>query len=365
MSSNSFSMDSESIDICDSNSGTFTMVILDFDDTLIPSRMYQLFANNFSIDIFQLFSMTKMRKLQNTIINALEQIRKQYENNGESIEFCIVSNAQKQWLDYMFNGSESHFVSSRIPIFKQYFEQHKIPIISAARETHKFLQKQFGDKASQLFAESKHDKWIWKYTTFSSVISSFQRETNKKCKQIISIGDGNHELTAAKQYCIRHKTAGINIKFHPGTTINQIIHQWTFIKNNLLKDISEKAFSALYVKRFYAYDLRKVAELKSDNNNAIIGNIHQLPAVQKYFQFWMDNLTVNTTTKKKCAAIKRVCSTVHKKMYSLDATSVESRNLKLILIKAICKNTEFNQMFNAYFLKMQRESKQMNENGKI
>ncbi len=99
MSSTSFSMDSEPIDISDSNSmqtnqstnyvhyqyiGTFTLVILDFDDTLIPSRMYRLFANNFSIDIFQLFSMTKMRKLQNTIINTLEQIRKQYENNGRN-----------------------------------------------------------------------------------------------------------------------------------------------------------------------------------------------------------------------------------------------------------------------------------------
>ncbi len=59
------------------------------------------------------------------------------------------------------------------------------------------------------------------------------RQTKKKRRFHVKSGV---ELKAAKQYSIRHKTAGINIKFHPGTTINQMIHECTFIKNNLLKD---------------------------------------------------------------------------------------------------------------------------------
>eukprot|EP01084_Bolivina_argentea_P203036 346816_1 len=139
-----------------------------------------------------------MKTLQNIIICALEQIRKQYENNCQSIEICVVSNAHQKWLDYMFKGSKEHFISSRIPILHKYFQHNEISVISAPLQTKQFLQEQFSDKAAELFEESKQNRWIWKYTTFASIICSAQIRLNKKCNNIISIGDGNAELIAMK-----------------------------------------------------------------------------------------------------------------------------------------------------------------------
>ena len=92
------------------------MVFLDFDDTLIPSRIYRLFAHDLHIDIFEYLSKSSMKKLQETIINTMETIRKENATESDDIVFSIVSNATQKWLDYLLKGSKDKNITSRLPI---------------------------------------------------------------------------------------------------------------------------------------------------------------------------------------------------------------------------------------------------------
>eukprot|EP01084_Bolivina_argentea_P040938 75546_1 len=348
------SIDSIKHNISGVDSDTFTMVFLDFDDTLIPSKLYRLFANNLSIDIFELFSESKIIKLQNQIIESIEHIRYQYNNNNQLVKFCVVSNASQKWLDYMFNGSISHCISSRIPILNNYFKHNNISVLSAAVKSYKYLQQQFGyTKANKLFSnsESKSNKWIWKYTTFAKIISGMQKQLNKKCTQIISIGDGSDEEKALKQYSNTHKINSLHIKCIRSPTIIQLQRQWIYLKSiYTFHDPTKKNVSGY---KFIVFDLENITELSNDNNNQLTGKKNQLPAIKQYFQIWMDNLK-NISNGEKKIAMECVCQSIHKKMYSMNNEKEVSRMFKLILIKAICKNTEFNAFFNAYYRKIQQ-----------
>ena len=111
--------------------GTFTMVFLDFDDTLIPTTLRQWLYKPLGIDIFKLLSSTQHKKLQYTIIKAIDtiiqHIYKQYHEYDHKIKFCIVSNANQSWLDYMFNpqtilSNDRSFKNSRLSLLsKLYF----------------------------------------------------------------------------------------------------------------------------------------------------------------------------------------------------------------------------------------------------
>ena len=51
------------------------MVFLDLDNTLIPTRMQNIIDNIFGINIFQTLSSTLLKKLQYSIIKAINKIK--------------------------------------------------------------------------------------------------------------------------------------------------------------------------------------------------------------------------------------------------------------------------------------------------
>eukprot|EP00484_Ammonia_sp_Unknown_P006358 CAMPEP_0197054722 /NCGR_PEP_ID=MMETSP1384-20130603/48720_1 /TAXON_ID=29189 /ORGANISM="Ammonia sp." /LENGTH=93 /DNA_ID=CAMNT_0042488011 /DNA_START=23 /DNA_END=301 /DNA_ORIENTATION=+ len=53
---------------------SFTMVFLDFDDTLIPTTMHQFFRKALHIDLLSLLKRTEITELQMAIIETIEQI---------------------------------------------------------------------------------------------------------------------------------------------------------------------------------------------------------------------------------------------------------------------------------------------------
>lgn len=92
------------------------MVFMDFDDTLITSRIYRLFAHDMSIDITEYLKNSLIKKLQETIIATLKTIIKDNETENDRIVFSIVSNATNKWLNYLLKGDKKKNISSRLPL---------------------------------------------------------------------------------------------------------------------------------------------------------------------------------------------------------------------------------------------------------
>eukprot|EP01083_Nonionella_stella_P221827 792134_1 len=290
---------------------TFTMVFLDFDDTLFPSRMYQLFANHLSIDIFELFSHSTILKLQHTIIECIDTLRKQMRH----IVFSVVSNASQSWLDYMFNRSSG----PRLAVLDKYFKDNDISIVSASAAN----------------AQAS----MWKYTAFASEIAAFCRKTGKRCDRIISIGDGDYEEKAVQRYTRIHKVHSVHVQCIKTPTIGQLIDEWTYLKCHL--------------------NVLRTHDLSQDNNMFCTGKMHQLPAIQQYFEYWMEHVVSSLNMKNKKKVMDNVCRCIHKRLYSLKARSVLSRHFKSILATVICSNHEFSQYFNAYYQTVEQHSKQL------
>ena len=181
-------------------------------------------------------------------------------------------------------------------------EDNDIKVVSASAEAYAFLKGRFGDKADEFFADAlgpnnKGNKWMWKNTAFSRAISQHKYKTGAKCRRIISIGDGTDEEKATRQYSKIFNVESLHIRLLRGTTFEQLIKQWKYIKNNLFdKMINNKSdminadlMDEFYKNdpAFYVYDLRKLNEFDTDNINGCTGKLHQLPAIESYFQFWM------------------------------------------------------------------------------
>eukprot|EP01084_Bolivina_argentea_P129801 229214_1 len=94
--------------ITPTSSGVFTMVFIDFDDTLIPTTIRQTLCRNLGIGLFDLLLTTELKKLQYSIIKSVEKIRqhlfREFHLLDHEVRFSIISNAKQKWLDFMFDG---------------------------------------------------------------------------------------------------------------------------------------------------------------------------------------------------------------------------------------------------------------------
>ena len=79
----------------------YTMVFLDLDNTLIPTRMGSIFQHYFDIDLFSLLPQSLLKRLQYSIIRAIEIIKLSLQKQNKKVIFAIVSNAKTVWLDAM------------------------------------------------------------------------------------------------------------------------------------------------------------------------------------------------------------------------------------------------------------------------
>ena len=130
--------------------------------------------------------------------------------------------------------------------------------------------------------ENKMNRWMWKYTSFSSQIKKYKKKLNMKCKRIISFGDGRDEYKALNHYSSRHGVEAIHISFICAPTICQLRLQWQYIEKYLDKMIANtNGINTL----FYAHDLSHYID--TDNNVYGTGKSDQLPEIAAYFQVWM------------------------------------------------------------------------------
>ena len=78
----------------------FSAILLDLDDTMIPSALRGILRSNFSIDIFEILYDTSITKLQSDVISGIRAIQDsiftQYPDND--IIIAVVSNGTTNWL---------------------------------------------------------------------------------------------------------------------------------------------------------------------------------------------------------------------------------------------------------------------------
>ena len=96
----------------------YTMVFLDLDNTLIPTKMASIFQHYFNIDLFSSFPQTLLRRLQYSIIKAIEIIKLSLQKQNKNVIFSVVSNAKSIWLDVMLKYNPTG-VSAIFPILSK------------------------------------------------------------------------------------------------------------------------------------------------------------------------------------------------------------------------------------------------------
>eukprot|EP01083_Nonionella_stella_P047375 126781_1 len=385
----------------------FTMIFIDCDDTLIPSKIHRYLQKNFGIDIFNLYQRTMLKQFQYDIIYAIEAIKEIFITEyAEEIKIGIVSNASSKWLNATINNKSER---ANFKLLSDYFTDNDIQIKSAIDETFKFLMKQFGDneeKVNQMMAlslnadASHQSKWMLKYTTYSSIINTFRRKLQKKCRKIVNIGDGETELEAIKYYA---QTFGVDyfaLKFIKNATFNQLSYQWKYIKNNIWSILSDmdvdgtydtpqlpitpesqtnaKQFRSVIIevgsnrkkqfkhKRNLSNSSNATTEshkalntfyfdyvLKNDNDSYFTGT-HQLTAIATYFEKWMRvYVTKQKDKSQKEATLNWMCAKIHSKMRGSDPFAPHMISYKKIIKEALCKNEEFELAFENYYKDLQ------------
>ena len=294
---------------------SFTMIILDLDDTLIPTSIRQSLFKNFEIDIFKI-SKDKFRRLQANITASLKSIKQKLIDDGignHSVQMALVSNAGPFWLNAMLittqnNDQIEQKEDEKLPkspkdkkykkrpvyfrILSKFFLQNNCSIHSAKAEN-----PELNESKSQ--HNDKSDHWMMKYKSISAVIAKRSKELNAPCTQVISFGDGVCEQEAIKTYAGAFGVRCIHFKLIPAPNIFQLNKQWELIKNHI--DIS--SFSKL---NFCIFDTREqrcslmktnfllidMNEMFSNDNDENCTGKSQLNSLSKYFDLWMKEIGI-------------------------------------------------------------------------
>eukprot|EP01084_Bolivina_argentea_P108630 194143_1 len=273
---------------------SFIMIILDLDDTLIPTSIRQFLHKNFTIDIFKLLQ-PSLKQLQLNIINALNTLKRKLSPNH--IEIALISNGTQKWLQNILllptNTKPSETKHSEIKTPKksvhfrtlsQYFKKHNISIHSAKTEN-KFKRGDYNNE----------NKWILKYKSISQIIKQKQQLLNMKCKQIISFGDGICEKKAVSVYSTASGTQSIHFEFIKAPNIYQMNKQWRLIKNNIHTYNNNKNNQFKKTNRL----IIKMNKLITNDNDKYCTGIDQIFSISQYFASWLDRINTKSNYRAK------------------------------------------------------------------
>jgi len=199
----------ESIDIINTKEN---LIILDWDDTILPSSW--LVKNNLSVDniIFEDFT-EDLFIYENCVIEFFTQLMK----NGKII---IITNAEKGWIEL----SCEKFLPKILPLLS------KIKIVSA--------------KSS--YIKISNSPFIWKELAFRVQIDVYIKNNPNIVKNIISIGDAAYErealLKVSKDIKNLAPTNYIkSIKFNESPNLFLLIQQLDIVSSNIKNIILEKS----------------------------------------------------------------------------------------------------------------------------
>eukprot|EP01083_Nonionella_stella_P003324 9494_1 len=313
--------DADSADSADSSSSSssfkdkesFTMIVLDFDDTLVPTTIRRMLLNNFKIDLFKLRQgkRTLIKQLQIDIISSLVSIRDKCNN---VTQIALVSNGSPSWLKQMFSmpldsgedekdgnifqqlvasgGNNNNYKKDKIKLntMSKYFIKNNVSIHSTTREMKDNNKKQKG----------KNKKFLIKYKTIKRLINEKSKELNMPCTQVISVGDGKYEKEAIQKYSNKYGIRCIHFGLIKAPSLDQLDQQWSMIeKANFEALSSEKT-------QFFVFEMNEV--LPNDNHEECTGTSHQLPAISQYFRYWLKSLNIQNGKKASYASQSKLNS---------------------------------------------------------
>jgi len=199
----------ESIDIINTKEN---LIILDWDDTILPSSW--LVKNNLTIDniIFEDFKQD-LFIYENCCVEFFTQLKK-------NSEIIIITNAEKGWVE----SSCEKFLPKILPLLS------KIKIVSA--------------KSS--YITISNSPFIWKELAFRVQIDVYIKNNPNILKNIISIGDAVYERAALLKVSKDLKNVAStnyikSIKFSENPDIFLLIEQLDIVSTNIKQIIQEKS----------------------------------------------------------------------------------------------------------------------------
>jgi len=217
---------------------------------------------------------------------------------------------------------------------------------SAADEMYNFLHNKYGESNSNAAStfldatagDSKR-RWVWKYTTFNSILLKHKRKVKGNCAQIISFGDGTDEARALSKYCIEYGVKCNHINFIATPTINQLQQQWRYIADQIDALIMNNTDNG---NKYILYPLNSL--FRCDNNKYGTGASEQLKAITTYFQLWMNNLDEDENPDHKADSINALCRLVHIRLCS----GKKVKHIRQIVQHLMKNNEDFNTALTNY-----------------
>jgi len=329
---------------------TFSMVFLDLDNTIIPTRLHQVLNSYFGIDIYAPFSAPLFSKLEDNIIAAIRKIKSTLQNDHHRAVIAVVSNANTAWIEQCLGADVPRVTDGPIKLTKlaKFLKDNEVKFFSAKETSYDFLLQKVGkDLATQMIesatarvldadakdGHSRKDRWILKYMAFGAIILKYRKYLNMGCSRVISIGDGQDEAMAIKEYSREHKVRCIHFGFLRHPVIEQLLEQWAVIERTFAKLIEVHTLQSRQSENLYT--IHQLSSLyKLDNNQDFSGRIHQLPALCQYLNLWIKNLPKDEVSSK----MESACNSVRSKMNKRRSKEI---HLKIIVHHLVNHNERF------------------------
>ena len=152
------------------------------------------------------------------------------------------------------------------------------------------------DSISKRNKEGHSERWMLKYMAFGAIILKYRKQLNMGCARVISIGDGEDEAHAIKEYANEHKVECVHFGFLRNPVIEQLVEQWAVIERTFAKLI-HLGSTGIPNDYFRVHEMLTI--YKVDNNRHFSGKKRQLPALTTYYNLWLslvefsDSLSLN------------------------------------------------------------------------
>jgi len=316
---------------------TFTIVVLDLDDTLIPSKQQEFIGKHFGLDIYCPFTVSLLRKLEENIISALKSIKQAIERDNHRMVLSVVSMATTSWIAQCL-GAESRKSNGpiKLPTLSKFLKDNDVELASAKTASFEFLHKKMGsdlavfmiDSSASVSTQQRRSRWLLKYMAIGSIILKYRKRLRRSCTRVISIGDGRDEEMASRHYAEQNGVQCVHFRFFRFPVIELLQTQWAVLESSFSKLLDPEN-----VDQSEQFVLHKMSSfIKTNGNHYFSGSMHQLPALSAYFRLWLNRFPDDAVSSK--LAIENVCRTVRRRMATESRTRRgHSKAIILYLIK--------------------------------
>lgn len=166
-------------------------------------------------------------------------------------------------------------------------------LFSAKEASFNFLNKKLGKEFAEMMIENvvngtdeneRPKRWMLKYMAFGAIILKYREQLDMTCVRVISLGDGQEEECAAKEYASEHRMECIHFGFLKHPTIEQLQEQWITVQKTCAELINLEP-TGIPNDHFRVHEMSTI--YKVDNNRHFSGTKRQLAALNTYFNSWI------------------------------------------------------------------------------